>query len=343
MAYWRAYNFVGGGSGGIHFRGLGMVLAHWETWLVYKNFSPQALGVLGRQSEMIEYALTYGFRGLDVDMNDIVTRTQRKDLDYAARYLKAADILRTGFEAPIQLGADEAAFTTAFAKLVNMLQLAGQLEVKRAYIELPNASETQSYPELFDLCRERLSKIAEVAGRNDVRIGVGFRAGVDEKMKGTPFIRDVESFMALMRSIKSPHVGYIMDSWSWFVGHGGKDQLSEITGSEVVCVRLADAAGSEDPSTMKYFDRDLPSMRGGIDHVRFLILLKNAGYAGPVSVFPHAITMRGRTREVIVRAAQEAIDEILHAAGVVVPPKPMDLVHERQDAELEAPPVATQA
>jgi sugar phosphate isomerase/epimerase len=311
---------------------------------VYKNFSPQALGVLGRQSEMIEYALTYGFRGLDVDMHDIVTRTQRKDLDYAARYLKAADILRTGFEAPVQLGADEAGFNAAFAKLANMLQIAGQLDVKRAYVELPNSSDTHSYRELFDVCRDRLSKMAEVAGNSGVKIGVGFRAGADEKLKAYPFIRDVEGYMALMRAVKSPHLGYMLDSWNWFVGGGGKDQLTEITGDDVVCVRLADAAGSEDPATMRYFDRDLPSMKGGIDHVKFLQHLKAAGYAGPVSVFPHAAALRGRTREVIVRAAQDAIDRILESTGVVVPPKPMDMVHDRQDAELEIPPaIANQA
>ncbi len=33
-----------------------------------KNFSPQSLGINGRQSELIELALTYGFTSMDIDM-----------------------------------------------------------------------------------------------------------------------------------------------------------------------------------------------------------------------------------------------------------------------------------
>ena len=35
---------------------------------MFKNFCPSALGINGRQSELIELALTYAFRGMDVDM-----------------------------------------------------------------------------------------------------------------------------------------------------------------------------------------------------------------------------------------------------------------------------------
>jgi hypothetical protein len=35
---------------------------------MYKNLNTAALGITGRQSELIELALTYGFRGLDLDM-----------------------------------------------------------------------------------------------------------------------------------------------------------------------------------------------------------------------------------------------------------------------------------
>ena len=45
----------------------------WE-YSVFKNLVGEGLGVSGRQNEMIELALTFGYRGLDVDMNDMVGR-----------------------------------------------------------------------------------------------------------------------------------------------------------------------------------------------------------------------------------------------------------------------------
>jgi hypothetical protein len=38
---------------------------------MFKNLSPEALGVSGRQSEMIELALSFGFKGLDLDIIEL--------------------------------------------------------------------------------------------------------------------------------------------------------------------------------------------------------------------------------------------------------------------------------
>lgn len=42
---------------------------------MYKNLNAEVLGVSGRQSELIELAMTYGFIGLDVDITEVVKRT----------------------------------------------------------------------------------------------------------------------------------------------------------------------------------------------------------------------------------------------------------------------------
>jgi chitinase len=50
---------------------------------MYKNLNATVLGVSGRQSELIELAMTYGFRGLDIDIVDLVKRTllvERQDV-----------------------------------------------------------------------------------------------------------------------------------------------------------------------------------------------------------------------------------------------------------------------
>ena len=76
-----------------------------------KNFSHAALGINGRQSELIELALTYGFTGMDIDMQDMLRRSQRTDIQDASKYLEAAKIKIGGFDLGIDLDADEESFT----------------------------------------------------------------------------------------------------------------------------------------------------------------------------------------------------------------------------------------
>ena len=44
---------------------------------MFKNLSPSALGISGHESEIIELALTYGFRGVDLDIADLEAAVQR--------------------------------------------------------------------------------------------------------------------------------------------------------------------------------------------------------------------------------------------------------------------------
>ncbi|MCR9208011.1 MAG: sugar phosphate isomerase/epimerase, partial [bacterium] len=84
---------------------------------MFKNFCPSALGINGRQSELIELALTYAFRGMDVDMHDMLRRSQRTSFDDASKYLKASEIKIGSFQLAIDLDSDDDTFTAAVAQL----------------------------------------------------------------------------------------------------------------------------------------------------------------------------------------------------------------------------------
>ena len=75
---------------------------------MYRNLSPQLLGVIARQSEFIELVLNYGFRGLDVDMAELVKRAAASGLDSATCYLKSGGTEVGTFELPIDLFGDDA-------------------------------------------------------------------------------------------------------------------------------------------------------------------------------------------------------------------------------------------
>ena len=73
---------------------------------MYKNFNTASLGIMARQSELIELALTYQFKGLDVDIVDL----QKRGLDPAKRFLGGTK-LNLGFELPTVLAGDDATFS----------------------------------------------------------------------------------------------------------------------------------------------------------------------------------------------------------------------------------------
>ncbi len=294
---------------------------------MYKNFSAPLLGISGRQSELIELALTYGFRGIDVDMTDMVKRSQRTDFDDASKYLRAADILIGGFNADVNLEADDETFASQLAGLQAVAETAAKLEVERAFTMLPAATDRMPVTEFFDILRDRLAKIGEVLGQHGIKLGVGFNAA-SEVIEGKQFeiIRNVDSFLSLVGSVSSEHVGFIIDSWHWHVGGGTLEQLHGIDPARVCIVRLADITPDVAAADAKLSDRSVPVIDGTIDQVSIVKWLAENNFAGPVLACASAAKAKGQTRESIVNKAQEGIDNIFRAAGLTVEPRPMDMI-----------------
>ena len=296
---------------------------------MFKNFSPWLLGINGRQSELIELALTYGFRGMDVDMSDMLRRSQRTSLEDAAKYLNAAEIKIGGFNLGVDLDADDEAFTAQVGTLHPMTEIATELNATRAYVRLPAATDRLPYPEYFEVQRSRVSQIADVLGPKGISLGVAYSAGKElAEGKEFEFVRNVEGFIGLVNGIGSDHVGYIVDTFDWVVGDGAMDQLSEIPAEKIVAVRLGSVSSESASTTATTKDRVIPEKEGLLNHVRLIEHLKSIDYSGPISPSASSSQSKGQTREATVQKAQEAIDEILKDGGVHVAPLPMELIED---------------
>ncbi|MFG0261091.1 MAG: TIM barrel protein [Novipirellula sp. JB048] len=296
---------------------------------MFKNFSPWLLGINGRQSELIELALTYGFRGMDVDMADMLRRSQRTSLEDATKYLRATDIKIGGFDLGVDLDADDDTFTAQVATLHPMAEIAKELKVERSYLRLPAATDRLPYPEYFETQRARLNQIAEVLAPREIRLGVSFSAGKElAEGKEFEFIRDVEGFVALISSIPAANIGYIIDTFDWVVGSGTLEQLTELDVEKIVAVRLGSVASDTSVETAKSTDRVLPEKEGALAHVSVISHLKSVNYSGPVCPTASSSRYKGQTRENTVQKGQEAIDLISKDAGVHVAPLPMDLIED---------------
>lgn len=299
---------------------------------MFKNFSPGSLGINGRQSELIELALTYGFKGMDVDMPEMLRRTQRSETGDTSKYLDAAkkafDIQIGGFNLDINLDADEDTFTAQVGTLHPLADLAKSLGASRGYVQLPAATDRLPFNEYFSVQTTRLNQIAEVLGTRDIKLGVGFSAGKElGEGKQFEFIRNVEGFISLVKGLGN-NAGFYIDTWDWVVGDGAMDQLSELAADEIVSLRMSSIPEDVDIAKAESWQRVVPEAEGQINHVKLIVHLQSLGFDGPVSPGATGISYKGQTRESIVQRGQEAIDGIFTSAGLTVDPLPKDTIED---------------
>ncbi len=284
---------------------------------MFKNLNPLAIGVSGRQSELIELALTYGFKGIEIDLADLVKRSQRATFEKAARFLTSAKIKIGGFETPVDLDDDDKVYGTKLAALPEAAEIAQRVGATTGLLRIPSATDRLPYPEYFDVVRKRIDEIAQVFAKQNLHVALLFSASADSGAgKQFKFVNDVEGYLALFRACTSKNVGLALDTWSFHVGRGSFDQLSQIPADRVHSLRVADISEKVDLTKATGKNRLMPGLGGVIDNVGIVSHFAKAGYKGPITPMGHSNNSSGMTRDSLVSAAQDALDKVLQEAGV---------------------------
>ena len=284
---------------------------------MYKNLNPESLGIAGRQSELIESTLTYGFRGLDVDAADLLKRASLQGVAEATRYLQSANIKVGGFCLPIPSEENDAGFKDNLEKLANLADLAKQIGFKVCETVLDPASESLPYHENFERHRERLGKIAEVLAKFEIRLGVGFRAARAHRLdRPFQFIHQAEELVTLLKTTASGNIGLVLDAWNWRLGGGDRNLLADQKGLQVVSVRIADLPLDVDWGVVDDTQRLLPTEETFAEHGALLRLLAERGYDGPVALCPHGSQMPQGSRDTCVSRCAAILDKVWTAAGL---------------------------
>lgn len=302
-----------------------------------KNFSAGALGINGRQSELLELALTYAFDGFDIDMQDLFRRSGRTDIADATKYLTSAarayeqkgkPLDWGGFNLEIDMDADEDTFNAAVAALSPLAELAHDIGLSRALVKVPAATDRLPYEEYFEAQKGRIAQLNEILAPLEIRLGLGFQAGSElAEGKQYEFVRKVENFKALVNAA-GDNSGYIINTWDWAIGGGSIEDIAEIPADKIIYVVLSSLPDDVKPAEAKSSDRVLPTAAGPIDHVKLVEHLASIEYDGPICPGAAAARYKGQTREAIVKDSQEAVDGIYTAAGREVQPLPMDLIED---------------
>lgn len=283
---------------------------------MYKNLNAKLLGITGRQSELIELALTYGFKGIDIDIVDMVKRCQRSSFENAARFLSSSKLRIGGFDAPIDLDGDDDAYAAKLAQMNGVAEIAQRAEASTAILHVPTGTDRLPYPEYFEVVRKRIDEIAEVFAKENVRVALAFQAiPTSTEEKQFKFIRDVEGFLALLKACSSKNVSIVFDTWNWFIGGGTEEHLGQIELERVAAIRISDCVEGVDRAAATYDDCLLPSSTNVIDNAGYLKKFAELEMKLPVTACGRPAE-KGATRDALVGLTQDSLDQTFEAAGI---------------------------
>jgi len=284
---------------------------------MFKNLDLPALGLSGTQSQMIESALSSGFKGIDLDMVEFAAEAKAQGLPKARRLLDSARLKIGSFRLPIDWHGDDAGFAAELERIGELAALAKELNCTRAVTLLEPASDERPYHQNFEFHRQRLATICKKLEPAGVRLAVGIQAAPELRAnRAFQFVCSFDALQMLLGMVQAKNLGVVVDTWDLFAGGGSLDAVKRLPVDKVLVVRLSDAASTGSPGEWQPTDRTLPGESGAIDSVALLGMLADIGYDGPVTPVSHVSRMQGKRREEIVKLAGQSLDTVWKAAGL---------------------------
>lgn len=284
---------------------------------MFRNLNNQCLRVSGRQSELIELALTYRFRGLDIDVALFHKHAKARGFDHAYRFLQSAKMRVGSFPCPVRWETNEF-YQDDLRALPEIAETAQKIGSPVCVAHVLKSGGGKPYHENFEFQRSRLSEIAEKLAAHGIKLAIGFTYGSGN---GDPtLINSVDALTTLVKTIVAKNVGVVVDLFEWHFGGGKVSHLTDLGAGHIHLVRVNDAATeatASNASAEKH--RKLGMTTGVIDATQWADALRQIGYDGPLTPFPHPSQLRGMTRDRIVRAASESLDRMLRESLTVDP------------------------
>lgn len=308
---------------------------------MYKNLSPQSLGITGRQSELIELALTYHYHGLSIDMVQFAELAEKRGFEPAYQYLESAKMNIGGFELPVRWQGEEEEYKTDLERLGAIAAIAKQIGATGCHTTVMAGSDVLPYHENFEFHRGRFSEIADVLAPHDIRLGLDFLATAEsrEGFQHT-FISAPDALVTLMKTIGVANVGVVVDLWHWKVGGGTVEHLSQLTPEQIIMVCVAEVPEEVEPHAAKLDQREMPGDPPSEYLVSAMNTLGKMGYDGPVTPTPTVESGSGKTRDRIVSAAGKATERLWMDADITksgeYSPEEVALIREEEAARAAA-------
>ncbi len=285
---------------------------------MFKNLNPKTLGVSGFQSEIIELALSNGFRGMDIDVVEVSDQVKSNGIESARRFIDSAKIKIGCGRLPVTWQDDDETFQGQLAELGPFAEALKAIGCSRLTTSIEPATDERPYHEHFEFHRQRFAEICRTLALHDIRLGLAF-SGADtaRQEKQFEFVHDLDALLSLLSTVAEPNVGVVLDLWDVYASGGDLSSLDKVSAEQIVTVRLSDAPA--DVPTAEWTEEEsrlLPGATGAIDSVGALARLSAIGYEGPITPVAARAGFRGMTREAIVRQTGERLNAVWKEVGL---------------------------
>lgn len=278
---------------------------------MYRSLNIETLGILGRQSELIELALTHRFKGMDLDMASFANQVEQRGQEHVARFIESAGIQIGTWQLPVRWEEDELTYKEDLQNLPAIANIAASIGATRCITDVMAGSDSLPLQDNFEFHRARFHEIGDLLAPHNIWLGLGFRAAVASHGEfAHQFIIEAETLLTLIKTVSASNVGLHLDTWNWHLGGGTVDHLSDLTADQIVAVRVADVPAGETAATIKLADRLLPSPSGVVPVAEILAKLSDMEYAGPVIPYLDISQFKGVARDKIVQHVADAVRSV---------------------------------
>lgn len=282
---------------------------------MFKCLSPESLGLSAAANELIEPALSNGFKGLELDIVPFAVLAEREGLQTARRLLDSAKLKLGYFRLPLDLEAADADFKADLEKLKSYAKLASDMNCSRAVTVLAPANDQRPIHQNFEFYRQRLTAVAKVLDEHGIMLGIGFCATADARAdKQFEFIHKFDTMNMLLSMVSAKNVGITVDLFElWACGSSIEAVKAN---ARIVAVFVSDVAAGVSQADATQTARVLPGETGTIDTAAALVALAEAGYEGPITPRAHTDRFKQTGRATIFKTTAEKLDTAWKAAGL---------------------------
>ena len=273
-------------------------------------------GVSG--ADKIRLAARVGYGGVDWDLGPAKTAGLDTTRALFAELKIIPTIVNLPLARPFPFSGDDAAFKDALKPLADDAAFTAAVGCRRMMVVLP-ASTTMGKDAQRKLAVDRLSAVADVLQKSNVRLGIEFlgplyfrlaRAG---SPPSEPFIWNMRDALALAKDC-APNVGVVVDAWHWHHSNSTTADILDAGAARIVQVHVSDAKPSA-PEDVRDNQRVMPG-EGIIDLVGFFQALKKAGYADGVSPEPLGRVPDTMSPEDGAKLALDTTLSVMRKAGI---------------------------
>jgi sugar phosphate isomerase/epimerase len=296
-----------------------------------RNLCKIGLSVAGRQNEMIELALTNGFRTIEIDMEDMAGRAESFGKEFACQFIKSCNVQVGVFQLPIDFGAADEKYEKALAKLESVLELAEDVEATRCYAVISPGNDELPFHENFEKQRTRITEVAKKLAEKNIQLGLALQAEHRARAgKAHQFICTAEEIITFVKTIGEPNVGLALDTFQWTLGGGSLDQLEQLNASQITDVRLSDLSSAVDKAKVTSVDRLLPLSEPSSICQDVYRWLEKINYEGTVAVCASGSQVGTENQQAIVANYKKLMDIL---SGEAEPAAVAEAADEVEEAE----------